>query len=170
MININTKNYISKNIVSEEKLIKILEKLRKQGKKIGLCTGSFDLLHPGHITHLTSAKKMCDFLVVAIARDNFSSKKQSEKGRPVYSHDLRAFMISKLKPVDFVFLDDGSEETVNLVKPNIFIKGPDYADEKSPSILRQKKMIESFGGKMYYTPDEKLSTTEIIKYIKEEAD
>jgi len=168
MININTKSYVSKNILPEEKIIKILEKLKKQGKKIGLCTGSFDLLHPGHITHLISAKKRCDVLVVAIARDNFSSKKQSEKGHPVYSHDLRAFMISKLKPVDFVFLDNGSEEIINLVKPDFFIKGPDYADEKSPSILRQKKMMESFGGKICYTKDEKLSTTDIIKHIKEE--
>jgi len=170
MINIAPDNYQSENIVSEEELTKKLDELRKQGKKIGLCTGSFDLLHPGHITHFISAKKMCDVLVIAVARDHFSSKKRPGKGRPVFSHDLRAFIVSQLKPVDFVILDDGCEETVNLIKPDIFIKGKDYAGGENPSIVRQKTLVESWGGKIGYTQDEKLSTTDIIQYIREEVE
>ena len=134
-----------------------------------MCSGSFDLLHPGHITHLTSAKKMCDILVVAVARDHFNSKKKG-KNRPVYSHNIRAFMISKLRPVDFVILDDGTLDTLNLVKPDIYIKGIDYSSEKNPDIEQQKEIINNIGGKICYTKDEKLSTTDIIKYIKEEVE
>lgn len=166
MINLNSKKYVSKNVLSEKELIQKIKKLKKQGEKIGLCTGSFDLLHPGHITHLISAKKMCDVLLVAIARDHFSSAKYPGENKPIFSHDLRAFMVSKLKPVDFVFLDDGLPDTVTLIKPDVYIKGPDYADEKYPTILLQKKMLASFGGKIAYTKDEKLSTKDIIDYIK----
>lgn len=168
MININPKNYESENILSNEEIIEELNKLKKQGKKIGLCSGSFDLLHPGHINHLISAKKNCDILVVAIARDNFSKEKSIKRGRPIFSHNLRAFMISKLKPVDFVILDEGTVDTLYLIKPDIYIKGIDYADEKDPRILHTKKIIEELGGKIHFTPNEKISTTNLIKYIKEE--
>lgn len=168
MINLKPENYISENVLSEKELIEKLEKLKKEGKKIGFCSGSFDLLHPGHITHLVSAKTMCDVLVVSIARDSFSSKKYPGKNRPVFSHDLRAFMISKLKPVDFVILDDGQPEILKIVKPNIYIKGNDYVGETEPNIIAQKKMMEEMGGKIAYTQDEKLSTTGVIDYIKKE--
>ena len=77
-------------------------------------------------------------------------------------------MISKLNSVDFVFLDDAVPEQVLFVKPDIYIKGLDYSDEKNPNIIIQKKMMESLGGKMVFTKDKKLSTTEIIKHIKED--
>ena len=164
MIKINPKNYISENIISEEELIKKLVELRKQGKKIGLCTGSFDLLHPGHIAHLISAKKACDVLVVAIARDNYSSKTRG-KGRPIFSQYLRAFMVSQLKSVDFVIFDDRLDKINRVIKPDVYIKGRDYSDGREKL---QEEIVSSYGGKIYYTPTEKLSTTKIIRYIKEE--
>jgi len=170
MLDISPDEYKSENILSQKELLQKLEDLKKQGKKIGFCSGSFDLLHPGHITHLISAKKMCDILVVSIARDSFSSKKHCARGRPIFSHDMRAFMIGNLKPVDFVILDDGQPEILEIVKPDVYIKGKDYADEAVPNIIAQKRMMEEMGGKIDYTNDEKLSTTDIIRYIKEEVD
>lgn len=167
MLNINSENYNAENILSKENLLKEINELRNQGKKIGYCNGSFDLLHPGHITYLISAKKICDILVVGIAHDNYSSSKRSAKGRPIFSHNLRAFMISKLIPVDFVFIDETPTENITLLKPDIYIKGIDYIDETHPEIIIQKKIIESYGGKIHYTKTEKLSTSEIIKHIKQ---
>src|SRR3989344_4124256 len=121
VIKVNQKSYTSENILKEDELVKKIKALKVQGKKIGLCTGSFDLLHPGHVTHLTSAKKLCDILVVAVARDKYSSSKYPGSGRPIFSDKIRAFMISKLKPVDFVFLEDGVPETVDKIKPDLYI-------------------------------------------------
>lgn len=168
MIELNKDLYKSDNVLSDEEIVLVLEKLRKQGKKIGLCTGSFDLLHPGHIAHLDSAKKMCDILVVAVALDSFTSKNKIGKGRPVFSHDIRAFMISKLKSVDFVIFDNSLPklEIINLIKPDIVIKGPDYSDE-GPNITELKELVKSLEGEMGYTKDEKLSTSDILRYIKE---
>src|SRR3989344_4153009 len=101
MIDADSNLYVSENFLPKEEIKLRLEKFRSKGKKIGLCTGSFDLLHPGHITHLVSAKKMCDVLVVAIAEDDYTSKYKEGKGRPIFPHNLRAFMVGNLKPVDF---------------------------------------------------------------------
>ncbi len=167
MFKINPENYNAKNILSEEQLIEKLKELKKQNKKIGLCTGSFDLLHPGHITHLISAKKVCDVLFVGIAKDYFSSNKYPFSGRPVFNQNTRAFMVAKLSDVDFVFFDDGEIETIKLVKPDVYIKGSDWVDE-NPGVIATKDFIFSYGGKIHNTPTEKLSTTDIIKHIKEE--
>jgi len=161
-------NYLSDNILSENGLVKKINDARKEGKIIGLCTGSFDLLHPGHITHLCSAKKYCDILVIAIADDNFNIKKSESKGRPIYPDYIRAYMISKLKPVDYVVIHDGSIEIFKLIKPEVHIKGSDYSDENDPRIIAQKRLLASWGGKIVYTQDEKLSTTDILQYIKRE--
>ncbi len=168
MIKINENKYKSENFVSEKEMIKIVRKLQKMGKKVGICTGSFDLLHPGQVIHLIEAKKFCDILIIAIARNKFSSNKYPKSGRPVFSDNIRAFMVSKLKPVDYVFLDNGTIETIPNLKPDVYIKGIDYSDLKVPNIIAEKKIIESWGGKMIFTKTEKQSTTEILKHIKGE--
>ena len=163
MIKLKEEYYQSSNILTEKELFNKLAELRRQGRKIGLCTGSFDLLHPGHITHLEAAKKVCDVLFVAIARDLDHAKTKKERGRPIFSHSLRAFMVSKLKPVDYVFLDNWIADINKVIRPDVYIKGKDYAGGKEDD---QEKIVSSYGGKTYYTADEKLSTTDIINYIR----
>ncbi len=169
MIELDESKYKSSNIVSIEEAARITEKLKQEGKKIGLCTGNFDLLHPGQINHLINAKNFCDILMVAISKkqDTVWIKKPG-KGRPVYSHNLRAFMVGQLKPVDYVFFEEGGDSAiVLLIKPDFVIKGIDYAKEKNQGLIEQEKLLNSIGGKMIYTETEKLSTTEILRHIKE---
>lgn len=167
MLNINPKKYKSKNFVSEKEMIKIVKNLQKEGKKVGLCTGSFDLLHPGHITHLIASKKYCDILIVGVAEDDFKRNKFPGSGRPLFSEIIRAFIVSQLKPVDYVYLDDGSIKSIKRIKPDIYIKGVDYIDLKDPGVILAKNMMASWGGKTIITKTEKLSTTNILKHIKE---
>ena len=110
-------------------------------------------------------------LVVAIAVDDFANGK-SGKGRPIFPQDLRAYMIGNLKPVDFVVLDTllPGPGMVGLIKPDVLIKGIDYSKEDDPRIIRQKNLMDSLGGTLGYTSTEKLSTTDIIKHIKENVD
>ncbi|MFA4854916.1 MAG: adenylyltransferase/cytidyltransferase family protein, partial [Candidatus Omnitrophota bacterium] len=68
-------------------LASILEKLRKEGKKIAHCHGCFDLLHPGHLKHFQAAKNKGDVLVVTLTKDEYVNK---GPGRPVFNHHLRA--------------------------------------------------------------------------------
>ena len=133
MLNLDKEKYKPDNFLTEEEAIKLVEQLKKQGKKVGLCTGSWDLLHPGHITHFESAKKFCDVLIVGVARNEYSSSKYPESRRPIYSDDIRAFMVSKLKPVDYVVFENGEPEFILKIKPDVYIKGSDYANLKNPN-------------------------------------
>lgn len=167
MLKLNPKKYKSDNFISEKQAIRITRKLQKQGKKIGLCTGSFDLLHPGHITHLIASKKYCDVLIVGVAEDNFKRNKFPGSGRPLFSEIIRTFMVSQLKPVDYVYLDDGSIKSIKKIKPDVYIKGIDYINLNDPGVILAKNVVSSWSGKTIITKTEKLSTTDIIKHIKE---
>jgi rfaE bifunctional protein nucleotidyltransferase chain/domain len=160
--------YSSDNILEEQELKEKVLELKRQNRKIGLCVGSFDLLHPGHMAHFRSAKKHCDVLVVGITADKFSSRRKPE-GRPIYNEKLRAFSVSQVKPVDYVFISNylTANEAISLVKPDFYIKGPDYENKVDDEIDSERDSVKKASGKIIYTNDEKLSTTEIIEYIQE---
>lgn len=159
-------SYDSDNILKEKEVIKLARELKKQNKTIGLCVGSFDLLHPGHVTHFISAKKYCDVLFVGITSDRFVAKRK--KGRPIFNEQMRAFFISQIKPVDYAFISDylTANEAISLVKPDFYIKGPDYEHKKDEEIGSERDSVKKAGGKIAYTNDEKLSATDIIRHIR----
>jgi rfaE bifunctional protein nucleotidyltransferase chain/domain len=164
MIELDLEQYNSDNIVSEDDLdIKIAE-LKMQGKKIGMITGSFDLMHPGHITHINAAKKHCDILIASIAEDKYNQESRKTKGRPIYTDKVRAFVISQLKAVDFVIINSDSNSIIRRFKPHIYIKGSDWKGKD----IREIPVAKEVGAKMIFTETEKLSTTGLIKYVKEE--
>src|SRR3989338_9964927 len=114
MLKINNPNlYDSDNIISYNKAIDLITKLKYQNKKVGLCHGGFDLLHPGHIRHLESARKLCDYLFVSITSDRFVTARKGS-GRPIFSELLRAYSVAALNFVDFVVVSD-FERAVHVV-------------------------------------------------------
>lgn len=170
MIEIKSSEYYSAKIRTEEEIADIIKKLKKEGKKAGLCIGGYDLLHPGHMKHLNSAKQFCDVLVVGVTADKFNSKRKKGWGRPIYNENLRAYSLSQLSSVDYVFVSNYrmAVEPIMMIKPNFYIKGPDYKDKKTPGITIEREAISAIGGQIIYTTDETLSTTNIIRYIKDE--
>ncbi|MBW2993636.1 adenylyltransferase/cytidyltransferase family protein, partial [Candidatus Woesearchaeota archaeon] len=58
--------YTSDKILDFDAAAKLISEIKSAGKTIGLCHGGFDLLHPGHVKHFESAKKLCDILVISI--------------------------------------------------------------------------------------------------------
>lgn len=141
--------------------------LKKQGKTVGLCHGGFDLLHPGHVKHFESAKKLCDVLIVSVTSDRFVEGRKGA-GRPIYPDKLRAYMIANLRMVDYVVITDFKlgVDVINALKPSLYIKGPDFTAKQTPGITAEREAIISVGGKMVYTNDPKLSTTAIIEYTR----
>lgn len=167
MLRINSLSfYTSKKIISFNKAQTLMTVLKKQSKKIGLCQGSFDLLHPGHIKHFESAKKLCDILFVSVTSDRFVAQRKGN-GRPIFTDALRAYMISSLNSVDYVVISDykGVDVIIHL-KPSVYIKGPDFITKKTPGIVAERQAIKKVGGEIKYTNDIKLSTTEIVQYIQ----
>lgn len=158
--------YKSNKILTFEQAINLIDKLKKEGKKVGLCHGGFDLLHPGHIKHFESAKRLCDTLVVSITSDRFVEKRKGD-GRPIFTEKLRAYSIACISFVDFVVISDYNLgiEVIKTLKPSYYIKGPDYINKDEHEINAEIEAIKSVGGEIRYTNDPKLSTTKLINYM-----
>lgn len=100
--------------------------------KTVMVNGTFDVLHPGHIALLNTARSYGDYLVVAIDTDR---RVKDLKGnlRPINNQDDRRIMLSNLKAVDVVEFFDSTEELVNLMKlykPDTYVKGSDWQHDR----------------------------------------
>ncbi len=165
----NQKNYASPKIISHDEAARKVTELKKKGKTAGLCSGGFDLLHPGHIRHFESAKKMCDRLIAAVAADKIVTKRKGQN-RPIFSENLRAYSVAGIQFVDYVVINR-YERTVDIIKtlkPTFYIKGHDFIGKNTPGITAEREATEAAGGQVRYTNDQKLSTTEIIRKIQSE--
>ncbi len=160
---------MNKKIKSEEELKKIFKNLRQKTKKIVLCHGTFDLLHLGHINHLSDAKKLGDILVVSITRNEFVNK---GPGRPFFNTTQRAEALSALECVDYILINSEytSIKIIKSLKPHIYCKGPDYKDNSQDAtgeIKNEIKAIKSIGGKIEYTSSATFSSSNLINSFSE---
>lgn len=136
-----------------------------KGKVIGFTSGSFDLLHAGHVDYLQKAKKDCDILIVAVNSDD-SVKKYKSELRPIVTQDSRVKVVAGLECVDHVFIFNELNNNVNIeeLKPDIYFKAGDYSNKP----LTSAKIIEAYGGKVVLVPlVEDSSTSDIINTILE---
>lgn len=108
-------------------LIKIRKQLKLESKKVVFTNGCFDILHAGHVDYLSKAKKLGDVLIVGLNSDLSIKKIKGEK-RPIISENERAYILSQLKPVDYVVMFD-EETPLNLIEklvPDVLVKGDDW--------------------------------------------
>jgi D-beta-D-heptose 7-phosphate kinase/D-beta-D-heptose 1-phosphate adenosyltransferase len=90
--------------------------------------GTFDILHPGHVLLLNTARSLGDYLIVAIDSDSRVSKLKGSN-RPINNAGDRRAMLSNLKAVDEVQIFDSDEELTMLVKqfrPDVMMVGSDW--------------------------------------------
>ena len=93
--------------------------------------GTFDILHPGHIALLNTARSYGNWLVVAIDSDR---RVRELKGtdRPVNDQLVRKIMLSNIKAVNIVEVFDTDEELMDIIKlykPDVMLKGSDWKDK-----------------------------------------
>ena len=154
---------INSKIKTLNELIKIVETLKKQNKKIITTNGVFDIIHLGHVKYLEEAKKLGDFLIVGVNTDK-SVKENKGDRRPINDEKSRMSILAALESIDYVFLFDEKEPSnwLSKVKPNIHVKAGDY---KLSQII-EKDVVEQNGGKVIIAKAEKrYSTTKIIGRI-----
>ncbi len=152
-------------LLSLPELLKILEEERRKDKKIVFTNGCFDIIHAGHVDYLKKAKALGDILVVGLNSDN-SIRRIKGKKRPIIPQEMRAEVLSSLKPVDFVviFEDDTPENLIKAIRPDVLVKGGDWQLDK----IVGKDFVESYGGKVLTIPfTYDISTTKIINIILE---
>ena len=143
----------------------ICEKLRAEGKRIVTTTGTFDLLHPGHVATIREAKKLGDILIVAINSDT-SVRRLKGPLRPILTETERATMLRALRSVNYVtvFSEDTPLTVIQTLKPDYHVKGGTFIQER---LEWEKQAVEKNGGRMV-TLDMvgDCSTTKIIAACK----
>src|SRR5713226_6824208 len=125
---------------------------RPRAKKVIMCHGVFDLVHPGHIRHLLYAKDKADILVASLTADAHITKAQY---RPFVPQELRALNLAALEMVDYVIIDEDAMPLRNLelLQPDFFAKGYEYqSDGVHPRTQQEIDLLATFGGEMLFTP------------------
>ena len=155
---------MKKKIISILELSKKIALLRKKNKNIALCHGVFDLLHPGHISHLNQAKKLADILVVSLTADDKVSK---GPGRPHFNQVHRLNSIASLENVDYVALnhDLSAVNIIKKLKPDFYIKGSDYKiseNDITKKINLETSEVKKHGGKTVFTTGITFSSSKIL--------
>jgi rfaE bifunctional protein nucleotidyltransferase chain/domain len=138
--------------------------LKSERKKIVLCHGVFDLLHIGHIRHFEQARRMGDALVVTVTPDEHVNKGPH---RPAFPQELRVEAIAALKWVDYVAVNEwpAAVETIRLLRPDIYVKGPDYktaAQDITGTIIAEAEAVRSIGGEIRFTDDITFSSSNLL--------
>ena len=162
----NIKNIYSKKIITSSRLAKIIGK-RPRKKKVVLCHGNFDVVHPGHIRHLLYGKSKGDWLVVSITADKFIKKGIY---RPFVPEDLRALNLAAFQMVDYVIIDNNEKplKNLNLFKPDFFAKGFEYKSSGLPKATKEEaKIVESYGGEMIFTPGDIIYSSTALLNLSE---
>lgn len=159
MLTTNTEKYLDFETCRE-----FFASLHDRGQKIVLCHGVFDLLHPGHISHLQEAKAMGDILVVSITAASYVNR---GPGRPIFSDDLRLYSLASLASVDYVLLAPvpTALDVIDRVQPDFYCKGHEYADfskDVTQNIDREAERVRSYGGDIRYAGEIVFSSTKLI--------
>ena len=125
---------------------------RPRKKKVIMCHGTFDVVHPGHVRHLLYAKTKADILVASLTADEHITKGNM---RPYVPEDLRAINLAALEMVDYVIVDRDATPIRNLalIQPDYFAKGYEYtAGVVHPKTQEEIDVLEAYGGEMIFTP------------------
>ena len=146
--------------------LKEIEELKKNGKKIVLCHGVFDLVHPGHIIHFQEAKKMGDILVVSVTAAKYVRK---GPGRPYFDNEMRMKFLSEISCIDYVMLSEGYtvDDIIEVLEPDLYVKGQEYSkpeDDITGMIDVEMELVRKHGGDIAYTTGQVFSSTRLINH------
>lgn len=125
-----------------------------------LTYGTFDLLHYGHIRILERAKKMGDYLIVALSTDEFNAIKNK---KAYHNYETRKKMLEAIRYVDLVIPENEWEQKIDDVKKydvDVVVMGSDWKDNERFEILRPYCDV------VYLDRTEGVSTTKIKEDLK----
>ena len=147
--------FFMKKVLLLKQLKLVIQEEKAKGNKIGLITGCFDIVHPGHIGLFRFAKKHCDVLIIGLENDE-TIRVSKGKQRPIFKLEERLNFLTELSSIDYLFpiefttkfASSGAHEPyqkiLDLLKPDYLITNPNY--DRYWEV--KKKMIEASGGKI----------------------
>ena len=153
-------------IYALDQLLAARAQWKRDAKTVVFTNGCYDILHPGHIRLLESARSLGDILILALNTDA-SVQRLKGPARPFIAERERAELASMLAAVDAVtfFDEDTPRELIALVLPDILVKGADWSH-----FIAGREEVEAAGGQVLALPLEPgYSTTGIVEGILKQA-
>lgn len=150
------------HLYTRDQLVAARRQWRAEGRTVVFTNGCYDILHPGHIRLLETARSLGDLLILALNTDD-SVRRLKGPSRPLISQDDRAALAIELEAVDAVtfFDEDTPRELIAEVLPDILVKGADWSH-----FIAGREEVEAAGGQVMALPLEPgHSTTNIVEEI-----
>ena len=151
-------------MLKEKKILKHVTSIRKTNKKIVFTNGCFDLLHKGHRDLVKQSFSFGDILIVGLNSDK-SVKRLKGTDRPIQNEFERKNALLNTGYVNevYIFDDDTPLELINLIKPDILVKGGDY----TPNEIVGYEEVTNRGGEIRIVPlTPGFSTTSTIENMR----
>lgn len=151
-------------VLSEAQLKQAVAIARRQGERIVMTNGCFDILHAGHVHYLAQARQLGDRLIVAINSDASIQQLKGES-RPINPLAQRLQVLAALRVVDWVvsFTEETPERLITALLPDVLVKGGDY----QPDAVAGAAAVKKAGGTVQildFIPG--CSTSAIIRNIR----
>ena len=149
-------------LLIDNKYLNYLKKEKKRGKKIVLCHGAFDLVHPGHLNYLKVAKNFGNILIVTITADKYIKKNTNS---PYFDQKTRKDFLKNLRIVDNVFIvnDFTAIPAIKKIKPNYYCKGLEYKKRDTIGNLNKEILVlKENKGKIKYVGKDIQSSTHLL--------
>jgi len=143
----------------------LLQRAHREGKRVVFTNGVFDLLHVGHVRYLREARGLGDVLIVGLNSDASTRAIKGEQ-RPLLPQAEREELLLALDCVDavVVFDEPTADAVLEALKPDIYVKGGDYAAGGPP----EAPTVERYGGQVRTLQlVEGRSTTDLIETIRQ---
>ncbi|MCG8353542.1 MAG: adenylyltransferase/cytidyltransferase family protein [Chloroflexales bacterium] len=159
-------------VLSLDALLNLRMVWRQAEKRVVLTNGVFDLLHAGHVAYLEQARTLGNILIIGVNSDE-STRTIKGPLRPLVPAAERAHILAALRCVDYVtiFEQPTAEALVLALKPDVYVKGGDYAVDRSPQTIDEQrlpeaKVVRGYDGDVVLLPfAEGRSTSELIARI-----
>ena len=151
-------------VLTIDELILQFGREKRNGKRVVFTNGCFDVLHPGHIHSLETARALGDCLIVGLNGDE-SVRRLKGAGRPVIPAGERAEILASLECVDavVVFEDLTPQKVIAALLPDVLVKGGDWPGNQ----IVGREEVEAAGGRIVLVDTVPgYSTTEILKRIR----
>ncbi len=153
-----------RKIVAPQRLAAVIAESRA-GRRVVHCHGCFDIVHPGHLRYLQFARGLGEILVVSLTGDAGVSKGAD---RPYIPQELRAENLAALEFVDWVVVDPHPTacELLDLLRPDVYVKGREYAGSADTRFLAEREIVERNGGRVvFHSGDVVFSSTQLIRSL-----
>ena len=132
-----------------DELVAWREAQRARKRTVVWTNGVFDVFHIGHLESLRAARAFGDVLVVGVNGDD-SVRANKGPDRPIFPCTERVELLAALEIVDaiLVFDDKTPERVLAAVKPDVHVKGGDYANK----VIAERSIVEAYGGRVELAP------------------